>query len=60
MLKTLQRIVQEVNSARSLDETLSIIVRRVRRAMKTDVCSVYLLDGDRQSYVLMATLGLKK
>lgn len=60
MLKTLQRIVQEVNSARTLDETLSIIVRRVRRAMKTDVCSVYLLDQDQQRYVLMDSMGLKK
>ncbi|MDX1397230.1 MAG: phosphoenolpyruvate--protein phosphotransferase [Oceanospirillum sp.] len=60
MLKTLQRIVQEVNSARTLDETLSIIVRRVRRAMKTDVCSVYLLDPDQQRYVLMDSMGLKK
>ncbi|WP_417595477.1 phosphoenolpyruvate--protein phosphotransferase [Oceanospirillum sp.] len=60
MLKTLQRIVQEVNSARTLDETLSIIVRRVRRAMKTDVCSVYLLDQDQQRYVLMDSVGLKK
>ena len=60
MLKTLQRIVQEVNSARTLDETLSIIVRRVRRAMKTDVCSVYLLDDDRQRYILMDSMGLKK
>lgn len=60
MLKTLQRIVQEVNSARTLDETLSIIVRRVRRAMKTDVCSVYLLDPERQRYVLMDSMGLKK
>lgn len=60
MLKTLQRIVQEVNSARTLDETLSIIVRRVRRAMKTDVCSVYLLDENRQRYILMDSMGLKK
>lgn len=60
MLKTLQRIVQEVNSARTLDETLSIIVRRVRRAMKTDVCSVYLLDQDKQRYILMDSMGLNK
>ncbi|MBB1488258.1 phosphoenolpyruvate--protein phosphotransferase [Oceanospirillum sediminis] len=60
MLKTLQRIVQEVNSARSLDETLSIIVRRVRRAMRTDVCSVYLSDDGNQNYVLMDSMGLNK
>ena len=60
MLKTLQRIVQEVNSARTLDETLSIIVRRVRRAMKTDVCSVYLFSEERQRFILMDSMGLKK
>ncbi|SKA27225.1 phosphotransferase system, enzyme I, PtsP [Oceanospirillum multiglobuliferum] len=60
MLKTLQRIVQEVNSARNLDETLSIIVRKVKRAMKTDVCSVYLFDNNSQRYILMDSVGLKK
>ena len=44
MLEILRRIVQEVNGARSLDAALSIIVRRIRKAMQTDVCSVYLLS----------------
>ncbi|MCM5704883.1 phosphoenolpyruvate--protein phosphotransferase [Larsenimonas salina] len=58
MLTVLRRIVQEVNSATSLDSALSIIVRRIRKAMKTDVCSVYLLDSERQCFVLMDTIGL--
>ncbi|WP_114417249.1 phosphoenolpyruvate--protein phosphotransferase [Marinospirillum perlucidum] len=58
MLDILRKIVQEVSSARNLDTALSIIVRRVRKAMNTDVCSVYLLDSKQGRYVLMNTLGL--
>jgi phosphotransferase system enzyme I (PtsP) len=58
MLSTLRTIVQEVNSARDLQEALSIIVSRVQKAMNTEVCSVYLLDPATNRYVLMATEGL--
>ena len=58
MLETLHNIVQEVNSARNLGQALNIIVKRVTEAMRVDVCSVYLVDGDRRKYVLMATRGL--
>ena len=60
MLNTLRRIVQEVNSAKDLSAALDIIVQRVREAMGTEVCSVYLLDPDVSRYVLMATEGLNK
>lgn len=58
MLNSLRRIVQEVNTVRDLNKVLAIIVARVKQAMQTQVCSVYLRDhlGD---YVLMATEGLK-
>ncbi|WP_341937366.1 phosphoenolpyruvate--protein phosphotransferase [Marinimicrobium sp. C2-29] len=57
MLNSLRNIVQEVNGARDLKTALAIIVSRVKTAMHTQVCSVYLRgpDGD---YVLMATEGL--
>ncbi len=58
MLGTLKRIVQEVNAASDLTQALSIIVTRVKQAMKVDVCSVYLLDPVSDDYVLMATDGL--
>ncbi len=58
MLATLRRIVQEVNHARNLSQALEIIVTRVRKAMATDVCSVYLADAERGGYLLMATVGL--
>jgi len=57
MLESLRRIVQEVNAAPNLRGVLGIIVERVREAMATEVCSVYLRDDDG-SYVLMATEGL--
>ncbi|MBQ0743790.1 MAG: phosphoenolpyruvate--protein phosphotransferase [Pseudomonas sp.] len=60
MLNTLRRIVQEVNSAKDLITALDIIVLRVREAMGTEVCSVYLLDPGSSRYVLMATQGLNK
>ena len=60
MLSSLRTIVQEVNSARSLPEVLSIIVKEVRSAMSAGVCSVYLFDQSDHHYVLMATEGLRK
>ena len=60
MLSTLRSIVQEVNSARDLQEALDIIVSRVQDAMNTEVCSVYLVDPETNRYILMATEGLYK
>ncbi|PWV62473.1 phosphoenolpyruvate--protein phosphotransferase [Plasticicumulans acidivorans] len=59
MLDSLQRIVQEVNTAHDLDEALALIVERVKATMAADVCSVYLSDESRAEYVLMATDGLR-
>jgi len=58
MLAELQQIVQCVNAAANLHEALEIIVHRVRAAMDTDVCSVYVRDPEAPQYVLMATEGL--
>ncbi len=60
MLETLHSIVQEVNSAPDLETALDTIVRRVKQAIKADVCSVYLTDFKRRSHVLRATDGLRK
>jgi phosphotransferase system enzyme I (PtsP) len=60
MLERLREIVQEVNTARDLQSALDVIVSRVRDAMNTQVCSVYLLDPEINSHVLMASEGLKK
>ncbi|HZX16010.1 MAG TPA: phosphoenolpyruvate--protein phosphotransferase [Pseudomonas sp.] len=60
MLNTLRKIVQEVNAAKDLKAALGIIVQRVREAMGSQVCSVYLLDPESNRFVLMATEGLNK
>ncbi|WP_298186262.1 phosphoenolpyruvate--protein phosphotransferase [uncultured Pseudomonas sp.] len=60
MLNTLRKIVQEVNAAKDLKAALGIIVQRVREAMGSQVCSVYLMDPETNRFVLMATEGLNK
>ena len=59
MLKVLRRIIQEVNGARNLNAALATMVRRIRKAMRTDVCSFYLYDEAINSLVLMETIGLR-
>ena len=60
MLERLRSIVQKVNAARDLQSALDIIVHKVRLALDTQVCSVFLLDKDINAHVLMASDGLKK
>jgi phosphotransferase system enzyme I (PtsP) len=60
VLEVLRRIVQEVNTAPDVPTALGLLVRRVRDAMGTEVCSVYLLEEQANRWVLMATEGLKK
>lgn len=58
-LGRLRRIVQDVSSAASLDESLRVISDNVKEAMSVDVCSIYLLDTDSKNLVLMCTQGLE-
>lgn len=60
MLETLRQIVQEVNAARGLNDALEIIVGRVRDAMDTQVCSVYMRDPVTGHFVFRATRGLNQ
>ena len=60
MLEILGKIVQEVNAADGLNDALQIIVHRVRDAMKTQVCSVYMRDAATDRYVFRATRGLNQ
>ncbi|PRY72713.1 PTSINtr with GAF domain PtsP [Halomonas ventosae] len=59
MLEVLRRIIQEVNGARNLEAALATMVRRIRKAMRTDVCSFYLFDRSIDRLVLMETIGLR-
>lgn len=58
MLKMIRRIVQEVNSAHDFSEALQIMVERVREAISTEACTVFLVDPKTTEYVLVATDGL--
>ena len=60
MLEVLRHIVQEVNAAEGLNDALQIIVRRVREAIGTEVCSVYMHDAAMNQLVLRATEGLNQ
>ena len=57
-LVLLQQIVQEVSAASDLLESLRVIVERVKTAMRTDVCTIYLVDTETNELVLAATDGL--
>ena len=56
MLKSLRDITQKVASAESLDSALSFLVTQTKVAVKTEACSVYLLE--QQRLMLLATDGL--
>ncbi|MEX2321281.1 MAG: GAF domain-containing protein, partial [Saccharospirillum sp.] len=58
MLHLLRQVVEEVNSTRDLQASLSTVVGRIRAGMKVQVCSVFLWDTHVNRYVLMATDGL--
>jgi phosphotransferase system enzyme I (PtsP) len=58
MLKTLRRIVQEISTTPHFDEALQILVRRVREAVATQACTVFLLNKAQTEYMLLATDGL--
>jgi starch phosphorylase len=58
-LWTLEEIGRLVSHSGSPAETLTNIVHLIQRRFETDVCSVYLLERDRKSLVLAATIGLR-
>ncbi|WP_419238058.1 phosphoenolpyruvate--protein phosphotransferase [Photobacterium leiognathi subsp. mandapamensis] len=60
MLTQLREIVDKVVSAQTLIEALDQLVMSTCQAMKTDCCSVYIANHERQLYTLMATQGLHK
>lgn len=60
MLVTLRQIVQAVSTATHLEDTLGIIVHRVKEALPIDACAVYLTDVQSNQYVLMAADGFNQ
>ncbi len=57
---TLEDISTLILQSHDLDETLDNIVSLVARRMGTEVCSIYLLEGDGQTLRLMASRGLSR
>jgi phosphotransferase system enzyme I (PtsP) len=60
MLTTLRRIVLEFSQEAELQNALERMVYSVKKAMKTDCCSIYLADYHHQHFLLMASDGLAK
>lgn len=60
MLGLLRKIVQDVASAKNINEALSLLVNKIRKALATQVGSVYLIDNRNAEYVLMAISGLSE
>ena len=60
MLHSLRKIIQTVSAAEDLQSALKLVVHHVRRAMRTDVCSIYLYFPQTDNYVLMASEGLNQ
>ena len=58
-LGTLDDIAQLISESGDPDETLRNVVASIHRRFATDVSSVYLLEADRMTLVLAATIGLR-
>ena len=50
---------QSLAGCRNPDDTLHKLVQVVQQRLRSDVCSVYLLEQDRSHLVLAATVGLR-
>jgi len=60
MLTTLRQIVLEFSQNSELNNALGCMVNHVKKALKTDCCSIYLADYQQQHFLLMASDGLAK
>ncbi|MBL4764983.1 MAG: phosphoenolpyruvate--protein phosphotransferase [Colwellia sp.] len=58
MLTTLRHIVLEFSQDTQLQSALERMVSQIKKALKTDCCSVYLADYSQQHFLLMASDGL--
>jgi starch phosphorylase len=60
VLWTLEEISRLVSNSGDPAETLRNLVQLIKQRFDTDVCSVYLLEADRSTLVLAATVGLRQ
>lgn len=56
--KEYQNLLQEISAASDFDDTLNIIVRRIKNAVPLDACAIYLVDVEAEQHVLMASSGM--
>ncbi len=59
ILLSLDEIGQLISRRTLPSETLGQLVQLIQRRFQADVCSVYLLEGNRSHLVLAATMGLR-
>lgn len=59
-LRTLEDISTIILHSHDLQDTLDNIVTLVAKRMRSDVCSIYLLESDGETLTLKATKGLSK
>ncbi len=59
LLWTLEEIGRLTSRSGNASETLANVVHLIQARFETDVCSVYLLEADRATLVLAATIGLR-
>ena len=57
MLKSLRRLVEEVEASADFSTALSTLVKRVREGLETEACAVFLLDFRHEHYFLAASEG---
>jgi glycogen phosphorylase len=57
---TMEEIADLAEETSQPAETLAKLVELIAQRLKTDVCSVYLLEPDRTNLVLAASVGLRK
>jgi phosphotransferase system enzyme I (PtsP) len=60
VLNTLKKIVQEFAQQADFAASVRLLAKRVRNALGTEVCSIYLLNETRDGYRLVATEGLNE
>jgi phosphotransferase system, enzyme I, PtsP len=58
MLKTLKRIIQEVNTINDLSTALNFVVDNVKEALYADACSIFIADDEHGEYIFAASNGL--
>ncbi len=56
---SLDELAHLVSRRVSPAETLSQLVQLIQSSLKTDVCSVYLVEPNRANLMLAATVGLR-